>query len=115
MTGEGHVSEQLPIEPLMQNQGEIASILTGVLTLLTFAVIVSERLQKILGPLGRWFRKRKQNAVEDQMNLEDVMRARHEAQISAMQKEINFYRERYEAAIDELEEQHPDRGKEDEP
>lgn len=90
------------IERLAGQEGGWVTIITAVMAITTFAAMVSERFQKILGPVGRWLRTRHRNAVKDQADLEKAMLERHSAQIRAMEEEVEWYRRRYEQVLDDL-------------
>lgn len=76
----------------------------GALAVLGFLVAASERVQKLLGPLGRWLLERRQRKVEEQKELENLLEQRHDKQIEALLEEAELYRERYVSVLAELKE-----------
>ena len=90
---------------LGDNQGAIAVVGSAVLAVLTISVLVAEKLQKLLGPLGAWMRERHKRAISDQLELEKLREARHWHQIEAIRQEAEFYRERYLELLENLKEE----------
>lgn len=75
---------------------------TGILAVLTFLITVSERVQKLLGPIGEWVRTRKQRSIEQQREVESLVRERYQAQIDVLKEEVELYRTRYEELLPEV-------------
>lgn len=74
----------------------------GILAVLSFLITVSERIQKLLGPIGSWFRARKTRAVNAQRELEVLIEQRLDNQIAVLIDEADMYRERNEKLITEM-------------
>ena len=74
----------------------------GILAVLSFLITVSERIQKLLGPLGSWFSARKTRAVNAQRELEVLIEQRLDNQIAVLIDEADMYRERNEKLITEM-------------
>ncbi len=74
----------------------------GILAVLSFLITVSERIQKLLGPLGSWFSARKTRAVNAQRELEVLIEQRFDNQIAVLIDEADMYRERNEKLITEM-------------
>lgn len=74
----------------------------GVLAVLSFLITVSERMQKLLGPIGSWFGDRKARAVKAQRELEVLIEQRLDNQIAVLIDEADMYRERNEKLITEM-------------
>lgn len=64
----------------------------GVLAVLTFVTLVSERIQKLLGPLGKWIGERRLRDIERQSELESASADRHARQVKDLQSQVDFYR-----------------------
>lgn len=75
---------------------------TGILAVLTFLIAVSERVQKLLGPIGEWVRTRKKRGIEQQREVESLVRERYQAQIDVLKEEVELYRTRYEDLLPEV-------------
>ncbi|WKS54894.1 hypothetical protein [Corynebacterium accolens] len=75
---------------------------TGILAVLAFLIALSERVQKLLGPIGRWFNTRKKRSVEQQREVESLVRESYQSQIDVLKEESSLYRQRYEALIAEV-------------
>lgn len=78
--------------------GNWAVYSTGVLAALAFLTSVSEKLQALLGPLGRWLGDRNRRAIERQSLIEQ----RYEGQVDVLLAEVDFYKERYNAVVVDL-------------
>lgn len=91
------------LQDLTPSDGQWAVWGTGVLAVLSFALVASEKLQRLLGPFGRWLENRKHNRVRNQIDLEELQARRHEAQLRVLLLEVEFYRSRYEALLEEME------------
>lgn len=74
----------------------------GILAVLSFLITVSERIQKLLGPIGSWFSKRKARAVTTQREFETLIEERLDNQISILIDEANMYRTRNETLLAEM-------------
>lgn len=74
----------------------------GILAVLSFLITVSERIQKLLGPIGSWFSDRKARAVNTQRELEVLIEQRLDNQIAVLIDEADMYRERNEKLITEM-------------
>lgn len=74
----------------------------GILAALSFLITVSERIQKLLGPIGSWFSARKTRAVNAQRELEVLIEQRLDNQIAVLIDEADMYRERNEKLITEM-------------
>ncbi|MBU5654536.1 hypothetical protein KPA07_06365 [Corynebacterium aurimucosum] len=74
----------------------------GILAVLSFLITVSERIQKLLGPIGSWFSTRKARAVNTQRELEVLIEQRLDNQIAVLIDEADMYRERNEKLITEM-------------
>ena len=74
----------------------------GILAVLSFLITVSERIQKLLGPIGSWFSARKTRAVNAQRELEVLIEQRLDNQIAVLIDEADMYRERNEKLITEM-------------
>lgn len=74
----------------------------GILAVLSFLITVSERIQKLLGPLGSWFSARKTRAVNAQRELEVLIEQRLDNQIAVLIDEADMYRERNEKLVTEM-------------
>lgn len=67
----------------------------GILAVLTFLTLVSERAQKMLGPLGKWIREKRLRDIERQSELEAALTEQHERRFNDLQEHIDFYRTRW--------------------
>lgn len=74
----------------------------GILAILSFLITVSERMQKLLGPIGSWFSKRKARAVTTQREFETLVEERLDNQITILIDEANMYRTRNETLLAEM-------------
>lgn len=76
----------------------------GVLAVLTFLTLVSERIQKLLGPLGKWIGERRLRDIERQSELESAFTERYARQVRDLQDQVDFYRNLWLKARKELDE-----------
>lgn len=76
----------------------------GVLAVLTFLTLVSERIQKLLGPLGKWIGERRLRDIERQSELENAFTERHARQVRDLQSQVDFYRKLWLKTRKELDE-----------
>lgn len=91
------------LSSLTADDGTRIVVGSGVIAILSFLLAVSSKVQQLLGPIGKWLAERQSRAIDRQIDIEERTTARHMQQLEAMEREVEFYKTRYESLLEELE------------